>query len=309
MFQCYLYLPVRHQFNKSYNCFILPASVSCTCATIVKVRTDLNVDPADTLLSRLFPCSDFGVTKEDFLNLEPNFLKILPIEWKSNREFAHMLAFNRWKLYPASLTSSAPKPQPVSQPASNQSKPASFLSDPRPASPQPASLQFASNQSAPQPSSYQPMSRPATNQPASFQSASLQSIRLSFLGLQPVCPEPASSSVGGVFTGSSSRGPAEATEGDVAPDIIGNLHHKVPQRVSVPALRSCHQSCLVLCQRPSQLQLLIPCRRPSQHQLLVHCRRPGRLLLLVLRRRPSRHQPLVFPSADTSFWSPVGCPR
>ncbi len=62
--------------------------------------------------SCVFSWTDLGVTKEDFLNKEPNFLKILTIEWKTDHEFAYMMAFNRWKLHPGTSAFSAPKPQP-----------------------------------------------------------------------------------------------------------------------------------------------------------------------------------------------------
>ncbi len=51
------------------------------------------MDPADTYLSSLpFTWDDFGVTKEDVLNEEPTFLKFLTFSWRTNHEFAHMLA-------------------------------------------------------------------------------------------------------------------------------------------------------------------------------------------------------------------------
>ena len=62
------------------------------------------MDPAGTPLP--FSWEDFGVTKEVFFE-EPSFLHSLAVYWKSDIEFAHMVAFYRW-IYPTS-----PDPPPV----------------------------------------------------------------------------------------------------------------------------------------------------------------------------------------------------
>ncbi len=71
--------------------------------------------------------------------------------------------------------------------------------------------------------------------------------------------QPASSLHGRGLAWPSSQSPGEATEGDVAPGVIGNLHHPVPQRLSIPAPRSCHQSCLVQRWRPGRHLFLLTC--------------------------------------------------
>ncbi len=123
------------------------------------------MDPADAYFSSLpFSWTDFRVTEEDFLNEEHNFLKIFTISWERGRKFDHMLAFNRWKRYPITPASSAPKPQPQVH---------SYQPQPHAPRIRPVSLQ---------PFSIRPVSvNYANTQPA------MRSISLGVLSLQPAC--------------------------------------------------------------------------------------------------------------------------
>ncbi len=101
----------------------------------------------------------------------------------------------------------------------------------------------------------------------------------------PVLNRLASSLRGRGLAWPSSWGPVEATEGDVATHVISNLHHPVPQTLSIPAPRSCHQSCLVLAPGPPSAARPTPAPGP-----------------------PSAARPTPASSSDWTFWSPVGGP-
>ncbi len=141
------------------------------------------MNSADThLFSQPFSCS----LRDAFVNEDLDFLKALTTFWKRVCKFAHMVAFNRWKLYantqasvpapgfqlPAQASALASKlsaqasapgsqlPAQASAPGSQLPAQASAPGSQLPDKPQPASVQTAVIQPPAQPVKLQPLPTP-----------------------------------------------------------------------------------------------------------------------------------------------------